>query len=166
MDLGSAIASFLGGLPPELVVVVLAMVPVLELRGALPVAVAVYHMDIASALALSIFGNLLPVVPLLLFLEPVSGWLRRWKTWDRFFSWLFERTRRKHTHNFERWEAMALALFVGVPLPLTGAWTGAAAAFVFGLRFRTALLAIAAGVVMAAAIVGALVAVGMVSLGG
>ena len=93
-------------------------------------------------------------------------WLRRWKTWDRFFSWLFERTRRKHTHNFERWEATALALFVGVPLPLTGAWTGAAAAFVFGLRFRTALLAIAAGVVMAAAIVGALVAVGMVSLGG
>jgi uncharacterized membrane protein len=166
LDLVSDIAGMLGSLPPELVVVVLAMVPIFELRGALPVAMLLYEMDIAPALALSIFGNIIPVPVLLLFLEPVSKWLRRWKTWDRFFTWLFGRTRRDYSGRIERYKTLALTLFVAIPLPVTGAWTGSAAAFVFGFRFRSALLAISAGIVLASAIVSGLILLGTMSLGG
>jgi len=141
------------------------MVPIFELRGALPVAVLLYQMDIAPALALSVFGNILPVPVLLLFLGPVSEWLRRWNTWDRFFTWLFRRTRRDYGSRIERFKTLALTLFVAIPLPVTGAWTGSAAAFIFGFRFRTALLAISAGVLMASFIVTALIVVGMLHMG-
>jgi uncharacterized membrane protein len=97
-------------------------------------------------------GNLLPVVPLLLLLDPVSRALSdRSETFRRFFDWLFDRTR-GHTARFERWGALALFLFVAAPLPTTGAWSGCAAAFVFGIRFAPALAAIAAGTMVAALI--------------
>lgn len=150
MSLEAALASF----PPWLAVILMAMLPVAELRVAIPVAILKYHMDPVSAFTLSVIGNMLPVVPLLLYLEPVSVFLRnRWRLWDVFFGWLFERTRRKHRETFEKYGALGLAIFVGVPLPATGAWTGCAAAFIFGIKPRLSFLAILAGVIMAGAIV-------------
>jgi uncharacterized membrane protein len=106
-----------------------------------------------SAYFLAVIGNMLPVIPLLLFLEPVSTYLRRFRIFDIFFSWLFDRTRRNHTERFEKYGTLALTLFVAVPLPVTGAWTGCAAAFVFGIKFRHALPAILIGVMIAGLIV-------------
>jgi len=103
---------------------------------------------------------MIPVVLLLLFLEPVSDFLRRWKIWDKFFTWLFNRTYNKHNEKFEKYGSLGLAIFVGVPLPVTGAWTGCAAAFVFGFKFKNAFLAILAGVIMAGIIVTALTVTG------
>ena len=71
---------------------------------------------------------------------------------DRFFDWLFARTRRKG-RLIEQYQAVGLALFVAVPLPITGAWTGAIAAFVFGLKIIPSFIAIVSGVVMAGVIV-------------
>ncbi|MBU2617583.1 MAG: small multi-drug export protein, partial [Euryarchaeota archaeon] len=88
-----------------------------------------------------------------LWLEPVSNHLRRYKSWDKFFDWLFTRTHRKHNERFEKYGAIALSLFVAVPLPVTGAWTGCAAAFVFGIKFRHALPAILLGVLIAGVVV-------------
>jgi len=65
-------------------------------RGAIPLAIAFYGYEPLPAYLLSVLGNLLPVIPLLLFLGPVSDWLRRFVVWDRFFTWLFARTRRKY----------------------------------------------------------------------
>ncbi|AKB52400.1 Small multidrug export protein [Methanosarcina barkeri str. Wiesmoor] len=128
-------------------------IPVSELRGAIPVAMGIYGMGPFEAFFFSVLGNLLPVIPLLLFLEPVSNYLRRYSIFDTFFTWLFSKTRRKNTKNFEKYGLFALTIFVAIPLPVTGAWSGCAAAFVFGVKFRHALPAIAAGVMIAGIIV-------------
>ena len=110
-------------------------------------------MDPVETYILAVIGNMLPVIPLLLFLDPVSTYLRRFKIGDMFFSWLFTRTHYKHSERFEKYGTFALTIFVAIPLPVTGAWTGCAAAFVFGIKFRHALLAISAGVMIAGVIV-------------
>jgi uncharacterized membrane protein len=107
---------------------------------------------------------MIPVVPLLLFLGPVSAALRRMSLFDRFFTWLFKRTRRR-SRAFRRFGALGLALFVAIPLPITGAWTGSAAAFLLGVPFRTAFPFILLGVSVAGVVVTAAV-LGGVSLGG
>jgi uncharacterized membrane protein len=134
-----------------------AALPVSEVRGAIPLAIAVYGYDPWQAYLLSVFGNLLPVIPLLLFLGPVSDWLRRFAIWDRFFTWLFARTRRKYIREHENFGLTALAIFVAIPLPMTGAWTGCAIAFLVGFRFWPAFAAISSGVLLAGAIVTATV---------
>lgn len=130
------------------------MIPVGELRGALPMAILVYEIPWPLAMAISIAGNMLPVYFLLLFLEAVAEWLmKRFKWARRMFSWLFERTRRKLSKQVEEYGYWALALFVAIPLPATGAWTGAMAAFVFGLPKKKSFLAIFLGVCLAAVVV-------------
>jgi uncharacterized membrane protein len=100
-----------------------------------------------------VLGNLLPIIPLLLFLEPVSNYLRRYQVFDKFFTWMFSRTRRNNTKSFEKYGLLALTIFVAIPLPATGAWSGCAAAFVFGIKFKPAFLSIAAGVMIAGVVV-------------
>ena len=143
----------LGSVPHWLATILLSATPIIELRGAIPIAIGVYGMDPIIAYILAFIGNMLPVIPLLLFLDPVSTYLRRFKIGDMFFSWLFSRTHHKHSERFEKYGTLALTIFVAIPLPVTGAWTGCAAAFVFGIKFRHALLAISAGVMIAGAIV-------------
>lgn len=149
-------------LPPSLRVLVLSMLPVSELRGAIPLGLY-YGLDPAYTYVVAVIGNMIPVVPLLLFLGPVSDYLRRWWIFDRFFTWLFERTRRNHSERYERWGSLALTLFVAIPLPVTGAWTGCAAAFVFGIRFWKALPAVLAGVLVSGTVV-TLASLGVISL--
>ena len=144
-------------LPAWLVVLLAAALPVSELRGAIPLAIGVYGYDPWQAYLLAVLGNLLPVVPLLLFLGPVSDWLRRFTFWDKFFTWLFSRTWRKYIREHESFGLTALALFVAVPLPVTGAWTGCAIAFLVGFRFWPAFAAIASGVLLAGMVVTATV---------
>lgn len=141
----------LGSLPKEFVTLILAMLPVSELRGAIPVALSM-NQPLLRTLGLAIFGNLIPVVPLLLFLEPVSEYLRRFRLWRGFFEWVFSRTRRR-AEIVQRYEALGLVFFVAIPLPITGAWTGCVAASLFKIKFRYAFGAIALGVVLAACIV-------------
>ncbi|MAF80942.1 ligand-binding protein SH3 [bacterium] len=144
----------LAGIPAELATVFLAMIPIGELRGALPVALVVYDFSVVKAVALSIFGNILPVYLLLVFFEVVSRWLSERSEKARlFFEWLFERTRRKLAPQVEKYGPWALILFVAIPLPVTGAWTGSLAAFVFGLPKKEAFVAILIGLFISAAIV-------------
>ena len=133
-------------------VILTAMAPISELRGAIPLALFELGMSPLQAYIYSVFGNMLPVIPLLLFLEPVSNWLRRYRCFDRFFDWLFARTRR-YNDRMEKYGALGLASFVAIPLPVTGAWTGCAVAFVFGIRFKYAFPTILAGVLVAGVIV-------------
>jgi len=132
--------------------VVISMIPVVELRGAIP---AAYHWKagLGATFFWAVLGNMIPIPFILLLLGPVSDWLRRFGPLDRFFSWLFERTRKKHGRSYERWRDLALCFFVAIPLPGTGAWTGALAAFVFDVPFWRALGAIFAGVLLAGAVV-------------
>ncbi|MDY6780649.1 MAG: small multi-drug export protein [Halobacteria archaeon] len=149
----AAIAKSLG-LPPEATVLFIAMLPVFELRGAIPVAMGVYSMPASKAYLLGVLGNIVPVVPLLLLLRPVSEFLSKHsRLFEGFFDWLFERTRRKMESRYEKYGALALVPFVAIPLPVTGAWTGCAAAFVFGIRFRYSFPAIVGGITVSGFVV-------------
>jgi uncharacterized membrane protein len=143
--------------PEWLITLIVAALPVSEVRGAIPLAIGVFGYPPLQAYLLSVFGNLLPVIPLLLFLGPVSDYLRRFAIGDKFFTWLFARTRRRCIRDHESFGLTALALFVAIPLPVTGAWTGCAVAFLLGFRFWPAFAAIAAGVLVAGVIVTATV---------
>lgn len=130
----------------------MSMLPVTELRLSVPWAITIGGLPWTSAYLISITGNFLIIIPVIFYLEPCSNFLRRRKSGDIFFKWLFARTRRKGAL-IEKIEFVGLMLFVGIPLPMTGAWTGAIAAFVFGLGNKRALLAIFAGLLISATIV-------------
>ena len=140
------------GLPPELITMIIGALPVSEVRGAIPVGIALGDLSWQTAYLFGVIGNALPVAPLLFGLEPVSNWLRRWQIWERFFTWLFARTRRRGGL-IEKYGYWGLILFVSIPLPVTGAWTGCAAAFVFGIRPGRALPLVLGGILIAATVV-------------
>jgi uncharacterized membrane protein len=127
--------------------------PVVELRGAIPLGVLVYDFPLWQAFLLSVIGNMIPVF-LLLVLGIVTKELSlRFSLCNRFFIWLFERTRQRHAKMFEIFRAFALVLFVAIPLPFTGVWTATLAAFVFGIPFQKAFPLIFFGVIIAGVIV-------------
>lgn len=140
-------------LPAPLAVLVAAMLPVLELRGSIPFA-KVLGLSAGPAFFWSVLGNLAPVPFILWWLGPVTEWAERHWAWlHRFLNRLFASTRRRHTSRFDRLRDLALITFVAIPLPITGAWSGALAAFVFGVERRRALPLIALGVLIAGLIV-------------
>jgi uncharacterized membrane protein len=151
-----SLVHFFGNLPKELITALIATLPIAELRGAIPWALASPPvgggLSWQTAYLFAVIGNFVPVIPILLLLEPVSNMLRKIKGFDRFFEWLFARTRRKGKL-IERYEALGLILFVGIPLPVTGAWTGAIAAFIFGIKLRYAIPCILAGILLAGVVV-------------
>ncbi len=138
----------------EILTFLLAMTPIGELRIAIPTALTVYHLGWAKAYFISVFGNLIPVIFFLLFLGPLSRWLsKNFRTFQRFFTWLFEKTREKYNSRMEKYGCLALMIFVAIPLPVTGGWTGALIAFLFGISFRKAFPSIALGIMIAGGIV-------------
>lgn len=140
--------------PPELATFLIAALPISELRGAIPIAYTVYNLPLWSAFFWSFLGNTLSVLIVLIILEPLSAFLAgHFSFWRKFFTWLFERTRKKHARKFARWGALALITFVAIPLPVTGGWSGALAAFVFGIPAKKASLCIIAGILIAGIIV-------------
>lgn len=143
------LTSVLNALPEEGIVLLISGFPFVELRGALPLAVSVYDLPFADALVLCMIGNLLPVPPLLLLFRPLSGWMRRFGWYRRFYDWLYDRTMKK-SRNVEKYGALGLVLFTAVPLPTTGAWSACIAASLFEIPFKYAFPAIAAGVGLAA----------------
>jgi len=143
----------------ELMVILTAALPISELRGAIPLALS-FGMTMGKAFWLSIIGNIIPVVPALFLLDPVSQRLRKFKIWSRFFDWLFERTKKK-ADAIQKYEALGLAIFVAIPLPMTGAWSGVVAASLFKIRFRYAFIAIVSGVIGAGLIVCILCSLGI-----
>lgn len=151
----------LKGLPKEWIILIVSALPVTELRLAIPLGLS-FGMPWEKVFMLSVIGNIIPVAPILFFLSPVSQRLRRFKVWARFFDWLFERTREK-AKTIQKYEALGLALFIAIPLPVTGAWTGSIAASLFKIRFRYAFIAAIAGIICAGIIVTILSALGIIT---
>jgi len=130
-----------------LLVFAISMVPVIELRGALPMAAAI-GMDWKVALPVILFGNLLPAPFILLFIRKIFEWL---KTRTRLGGFV-ERLEKKGERNKDRilkYEFWGLCVFVAIPLPGTGAWTGALIAALLGMRVKKALPSLAIGVLSA-----------------
>lgn len=145
----------------ELIIVIVSALPVVELRGALPIAINLFHMPWYKAFCFAVIGNLLPVPILLLFLDSLAKAVSRVEVGRRLVNWVFSHTRRQGK-TIEKYEKIGLTLFVAIPLPITGAWTGSIAAFLLGLRLRYAFLSIVIGVVIAGAIVTSLCLLGWI----
>lgn len=131
-----------------------------ELRGALPIGINYFGLPWPEALGAALIGNLLPVLPILLFLDGAVKVLGRIRIFRNLFDWLFARTRRR-TRLIERYEFLGLVLLVAIPLPSTGAWTGSLAAFLMGIPSLKAFLAIGIGVLIAGGVVTALCELGV-----
>jgi len=155
------ILHWLKNTPKEYTVIILAALPITELRGAIPLALY-FGMPFQKAFWLSVLGNALPVIPILFLLKPVSDKLSKFKIFARFFDWLFKRTLKK-ADTIQKYEALGLAIFVAIPLPMTGGWTGAIAASLLKMKFRYAFFSVLAGILAAGIIVSILCAVGIMS---
>ena len=151
------------GMPGMVSALLISTLPIFELRGGIPIAINYLKMNWWLAYLVCVVGNMMPVVPILLFLGGVSRFLSRFTFWKRFFDWLFERTRRRGGV-VERYRCLGLMLFVAIPLPVTGAWTGSVAAFLFGIRLAPSVMFIFLGVLIAGVIVTVLSLMGL--LGG
>lgn len=154
MSLLAPLVENLSTIPPQFATLIIAMLPIAELRGSLPIALTVYKLPIFESVVWSVIGNMIPVYFLLVFFEKGSQYLRLTSPFfDRALDKLYYRTRIKLHDKVEKYGVWALIIFVGIPLPATGAWTGALAAFVFGLNRAKAFFSILLGVILAAAIV-------------
>ena len=129
----------------------MSMVPVVELRGAIPLGVAAGLHPLAAAAA-AVLGNMVPVPFILLLLRQVFALLRRVPGLGETGDWLERRAHLKG-RMVKKYRLLGLMLLVAVPLPGTGAWTGALVAVMLDIRFRNALPAIALGVLAAGAVV-------------
>lgn len=144
-----------------LIIVVTAMVPIGELRAAIPLGLTTYDLSWPAVLGLAVLGNLLPVPFILWGLHRVGagvermdnplGALFRWRTQRLRHGWISSR----------RYGFLALVMLVAIPLPFTGAWTGSLAVWTFQVPLRQGLAAIAAGVVIAGVVVTALTLAGI-----
>jgi len=142
----------------EFIVLIVSMLPIFELRGAIPLAVLHFEMPVLTAFLISWVGNLIPVLPIIYFLEPIRKALSHVKIINRFFDWLYARTYRRGK-KVVRWGAIGLSLFVAIPLPITGAWTGSVVAILFDIKPRYAFPAIILGVTVAGILVSAFVSI-------
>ncbi len=138
-------------LPPEVIIFIISLLPILELRGGLIAAYAL-EVDLLVAFPICVIGNMLPIPLILLFIRKIIEWLKKIKCLNKFALWI-ERKAQKKSGNFSKYRFWGLLLFVGIPLPGTGAWTGALVADALNIRFRDAIIAIFAGVVMAGLII-------------
>ncbi len=134
----------------EAVVFIISMIPILELRGGLVVSKLI-GVPLLTAIPLCIVGNIIPIPFILLFIKQIFKWLKKIKFFEKFVVKLENRAMSK-SDSIRRYEFWGLALFVGIPLPGTGAWTGSLIAALLNLDFKKAILAELVGIVMATVI--------------
>ena len=137
-----------------LIVFLISMVPLIELRGAIPYAVG-FGLPIVPSIIVAVIGNMLPVPFIFLFARRILEWGKDKRYIGRFFTWCLE----KGEKGGEKLKAkagsglyIALLLFVGIPLPGTGAWTGTLAASILDMDFKKSVLFVLLGVLLAGAI--------------
>jgi len=130
-----------------------SMLPIFELRLALPMAYFKYGFNIYESFFISVIGNMIPIIFVLYFLVWLENTLCRFPVFRKLFDWIYNRSRKAFTSNYEKWGKLGLVVFVGIPLPMTGAWTGAIASTLFKIKPKEAFWLIFAGVALAGIIV-------------
>ena len=140
-DIGKYLATF-----------IISMIPVIELRGAIPIGVGL-GLSHAEAMGISIIGNMLPVPFIILFIRPIFRWMTRKSGKLARLAEKLETKAEGKWDKIHRYQFFALTLFVAIPLPGTGAWSGALIAAVMNMRLRNALPSILLGVLIAGILV-------------
>lgn len=134
----------------EAVVFVISMIPILELRGGLLVA-KVIGVPLLTAIPLCIVGNIIPIPFILLFIKQIFKWLKKVPFFEPIITKLENRAMGK-SDSIKRYEFWGLALFVGIPLPGTGAWTGSLIAALLDVDFKKAIVSELVGIALATVI--------------
>ena len=140
-----------GSISKEAIVFLISMIPILELRGALLVAGPILGVPVSTAIPLCIIGNIIPVPFILLLITPIFRWMKGTKILKPMVDRLETKAMSK-SDKIEKYEFWGLVLFVGIPLPGTGAWTGSLIAAILGIKFKKAFPAVIIGICMATVI--------------
>ena len=150
----SHVIEFFSQFPPQLATFFLSMLPITELRGSLPLAILSFHLPLWQAYIFAVLGDLIPAAGILIFAKAFNNYItKKSGIFTRGWVKYLERAQKKLAGKYEKSGLIALMLFVAIPLPFTGAWTGAAAAFVFGIPFKKSFPTVALGVLIAGVIV-------------
>lgn len=137
-------------LPPQLTTTLIAMTPVGELRAAIPWGMTFGGLSSTQALIFALIGNILAAALVVLLLPLITRFARAHsRPLDTLLQKIFAKTRKKHSKNFLRFEALFLIILVAIPLPGSGAYTGALVAWLFGVKPKTSIPLIAIGVIIA-----------------
>lgn len=134
-------------------VIWLAMLPIFELRLALPFAYFKYGFNIYESFLLSVIGNMLPIIFILYLLKFFVKILSKHIFFKKIFDWVFLRSEKAFSKNYAKWGKLGLIFFVGIPLPITGAWTGSIASTLFKIKTKDAFWLIFLGVLLSGVIV-------------
>ena len=134
----------------EILVFIISLFPILELRGGL-LAASLLGLDPLPSYIITMVGNLIPIPFILWFINKILDWMRGTKHLSKFANWLDKKVD-KHKSSIEKYGFLGLVLFVGIPLPGTGAWTGSLIASVLEMDRKKSFIAIIIGVVMASII--------------
>ena len=135
---------------PKAVIFIISLMPILELRGGL-LAASLLKIPEIEAIPISIIGNILPIPIILLFIKHIFKWMKK----DNLFRGLIEKLEKRamsKSDKIQKYEFVGLMLFVGIPLPGTGAWTGALIASLLGIDIKKSSLAILCGILIATVI--------------
>lgn len=138
------------GINSNVFVFIISMFPILELRGGL-IAATLLDVPYVQALILCMIGNILPIPFILLFMAKILEWMKKFKHVGKFAYWLENKTLKKRKQ-IDKYGFWGLILFVGIPLPGTGGWTGALLATLLKIPVKRSAVAIGIGICLAAAI--------------
>lgn len=142
------------GLAPEVAVFLLAMMPIIEVRGSIPVAISTYGMTPLWAIVWSLLGNITAGFFVIVTAMPVISWIiMRWKFAGNIWRKYIHRIETKNRKTFDKWGPFALILFVAIPLPMTGIFAGAVASSIFQVPLRRAMPLLFIGSIIASIIV-------------
>lgn len=141
-------------IPEELVAFIISLCPVLEIRGGM-IAARLMEIPFLKAFLICYIGNMLPIPFIILFIRKIFDFLRRFKFFEKIILKLEAKTE-KNKEKVLRYESWGLLIFVAIPLPGTGGWTGALMAGLLDMRFKRSLPIIALGVLIAGFIMSAL----------
>lgn len=156
--MATAFIAFFSHFPPRLAVFFISMIPVLEIRGALPIAIISFHLPVWQALILTIVGNMVPITIILFAADRFHRWVSTHagflgRNWVKYLDHLQE----KFSHKYQKYGLVILMLLAaGLPVPIIGGYTAAAAAFVFGVPINKSWPYLFAGVVLSGLVTAAI----------
>ena len=149
---------------PYMIIILISMIPVIESRGSIPYGILVLNLPWYNVIFVSIIANFLITIPIIYLLDPISKYFRRFYISKKFFNWLFARSKRKGGI-INKLKLLGLIIFIGIPLPVTGAWTGCVAANIFRINKFYTLICVFFGILLSVTIITALTLTGKTFFG-
>lgn len=149
----SFIVDFFTQLAPKWSVLFLSMIPVTEIRVSIPIGIEFFNLNIFFVWIIAVVGDMIPAVFILYLIPIFNNWLLKQKFIGNIFRKKLEKTHQAFAGKYAKYGAIALIIFVAIPLPFTGSWSGSLAAFIFDIPFKKSLPLIFIGVCIAATII-------------